>query len=48
VSGNPCERAHSRTLTTLCCSGCKTRPWRKWRYSGFSQINLQFTQPYSS
>ena len=27
VSGNPWDRAHSRTLTTLCCSGCSTRPW---------------------
>lgn len=26
VSGKPCDLAHSRTLTTRCCSGCKTRP----------------------
>ena len=26
VSRNPCDRAHSRTLTTLFCSGCSTRP----------------------
>ena len=27
LSGNPWERAHSRTLTTRCCSGCNTRPY---------------------
>ena len=26
VSGKPCDRAHSRTLTTRCCSGWSTRP----------------------
>lgn len=26
VSRNPCDRAHSRTLTTLFCLGCSTRP----------------------
>ena len=42
VSGNPWDLAHSRTLTTRCCSGCNTRPWNKqhlYIYILYSRIN---------
>ena len=45
VSGKPCDRAHSFTLTTRCCSGCNTRPYRFGHVERLDPLKLKVWEP---